>query len=103
MCPELLRELQTQRQTGFRNRYRNVSYEFPLRSNTRNANPKNNFSMNPRITAYTRRAAILSLFVIGAGIQLNAQRISLLTFTGYTFADKINFSGGYGQIEDGFQ
>ena len=59
--------------------------------------------MKSRMTDYTRRAALLSVFVIGAGLQLNAQSISLLTFTGYTFQDKINFNGGYGQVDDGFQ
>lgn len=59
--------------------------------------------MKPGITSTVCRAAMLLLFVICAGKQVSAQSISLLTFTGYTFSDKINFSGGYGQIDDGFQ
>jgi hypothetical protein len=41
--------------------------------------------------------------VLAAAYQSCAQTVSLLTFTQYTFADKVNFSGGYGRIEEGFQ
>lgn len=47
---------------------------------------------------------ILALIMMVMGSQqLSAQTVSLLTFTGYTFQDKINYSGGYGQIDDAFQ
>jgi hypothetical protein len=31
------------------------------------------------------------------------RNISVLTFSGYTFSDQVDFSGGYGKVDDGFQ
>lgn len=45
------------------------------------------------------------LLLLTAPLMLYGQQgaIRLLTFSGYTFQDKIDFSNGYGQISDGFQ
>jgi hypothetical protein len=42
-----------------------------------------------------------TLILALASNDLNGQNISLNAFGGYTFQDKIDFSGGYGVIEDG--
>ena len=37
------------------------------------------------------------------GQTFGIRSFSVLTFSGYTFSDQVDFSGGYGRIDDGFQ
>ena len=51
------------------------------------------------------KKSILTLLLITSCVFAYAQEktVTLLTFGGYTFKDKIDFSEGYGEIGDGFQ
>ena len=51
------------------------------------------------------KKSIFTLALITSCLFAYAQEktVTLLTFGGYTFKDKIDFSEGYGEIGDGFQ
>ncbi len=50
------------------------------------------------------KKSILTLLFITACVFAFAQpTVTLLTFGGYTFQDRVDFSNGYGEIGDGFQ
>jgi hypothetical protein len=42
-------------------------------------------------------------FTYAAGQTFGIRSFSVLTFSGYTFSDQVDFSGGYGRIDGGFQ
>lgn len=51
-------------------------------------------------------SVLLLIFIMAGGLDhVKGQGVSitLLTFEGYTFSDRIDFSNGYGEIGDGFQ
>ncbi len=47
--------------------------------------------------------ATIGLLLLASAASAQQGTIKLLTFGGYTFEDKVDFSNGYGQVSDGFQ